>query len=615
MGKLVAGIYFCFLLAGCKDGKVEDSKILKDSHSYSMPGEAIVKHLELQLEVDFNNRRLTGQASWIIANPGSADSIILDTRQMEITRITTGDDDRETKFTLSADMPVLGRRLAVALPEGTKKINIFYQTLPEAAALQWLDPQQTSGKQKPFLFTQSQAILARTWIPCQDGPAVRFTYNATVTVPADLIALMSAVNPQVKNEKGVYSFKQENPIPSYLMALAVGDIGFKAIDSRSGVYAEPVVLEKSAWELADMGKMITEAEKLYGRYKWGRYDLLVLPPSFPFGGMENPMLTFATPTIIAGDRSLVSLVAHELAHSWSGNLVTNATWNDFWLNEGFTTYFERRIVEAVYGVEEREMLEVLGYNDLVNAVHELGDTNADTRLKINLYGRDPDLGVSDIAYEKGYLFLKNIEQVAGRKRFDRLLAEYFNAHQFRSVTTEEFLSYLNDHLIAGNDSLRSLINAENWINKPGIPKKLPVIRSVKFIKIDSLINTLKKQGIKGLESAITSTNEKLYFLRHLPGSLSLLQMKELDKEFGFTSSYNSEIQCAWYILAIRHNYRDAYPKIEFFLTNVGRRKFLMPIYGELIKTPEGKQLAKTIYAKARPNYHSVAFNSIDALLK
>ncbi|WP_449435437.1 M1 family aminopeptidase [Pedobacter steynii] len=194
-------------------------------------------------------------------------------------------------------------------------------------------------------------------MPCQDSPGIRFTYNATVSVPNDLLALMSAENPEVKNSKGIYHFKQIHPIPSYLLALAVGDIEFKAVDKRTGIYAEPSVLAKAVYEFADMGKMVNAAEKLYGPYRWGRYDLLVLPPSFPFGGMENPNLTFITPTVIAGDRSLVSIISHELAHSWSGNLVTNATWNDFWLNEGFTNYFERRIDEAIFGKTEAQIQE------------------------------------------------------------------------------------------------------------------------------------------------------------------------------------------------------------------------------------------------------------------
>ena len=240
-----------------------------------------------------------------------------------------------------------------------------------ARALQWLSPEQTADKTKPFLFTQGQAILTRTWIPVQDSPGIRFTYNAKVKVPNDLMALMSAENPQARSSDGVYSFKMDKPIPAYLIALAVGDIAYQSIDERCGVYAEQSMINKAAWEFADMGRMVTAAEELYGPYRWGRYDVIVLPPSFPFGGMENPMLTFATPTIIAGDRSLTALIAHELAHSWSGNLVTNANWNDFWLNEGFTVYFEHRISEKLYGADYSAMTGVLGHQDLMSTVMEI----------------------------------------------------------------------------------------------------------------------------------------------------------------------------------------------------------------------------------------------------
>ncbi len=316
-----------------------------DPHSYSRPDQVAVKHLNLDLTVDFSQQKLAGKATLDLDNKTGASELVLDTRDLDVTRVTL-DSGAEAKFALGDDAKFLGRPLRIEITPQTKSVTVEYSTRPAAAAVQWLSPDQTAGKQHPFLFTQSQAILARTWVPCQDSPAVRMTYDATVHAPKELLAVMSAENPQAKNADGVYTFKMDKPIPSYLLALAVGDLEFRSLGARTGVYAEPSRVEKAAWELADTEKMIEAAEKLYGPYRWGRYDLLVLPPSFPFGGMENPRLTFATPTIIAGDRSLVNLVAHELAHSWSGNLVTNATWNDFWLNEGFTTYFENRIIRG-----------------------------------------------------------------------------------------------------------------------------------------------------------------------------------------------------------------------------------------------------------------------------
>lgn len=596
------------------DNKSQTEKLIDDPHSFAEPSEATVKHLDLDIKVDFASKLISGTAAWTIDNSSKGNKIIFDTRNLNISKIII--DNTEATYELGNEKEFLGRPLTVNIDTNTSKVTIHYTTAADAAALQWLTPQQTAGKKLPFLFTQSQAILARTWIPCQDSPGIRFTYNATVAVPKDLLALMSAENPTTKNSTGTYQFKQSNAIPSYLMALAVGDIAFKSVGDRAGVYAEPTVLEKAAWEFADMGKMIQTAEKLYGPYKWGRYDVLVLPPSFPFGGMENPMLTFATPTILAGDRSLVSLIAHELAHSWSGNLVTNATWNDFWLNEGFTTYLERRIIEEVYGKEDAKMQEYLGRQSLNDLVKELGKTNPDTRLNADFTDRDPDEGVSDIAYEKGYSFLRTIEEAVGREKFDAFLKEYFTSHAFQSVTTKQFLSYLDSNLIKGDKTIKDKINSYAWIYQPGIPDKILSTDAASFKVIDTLIISWNQTGnIADLNKRKYNTNEYLYLISKVPANISLKQMTELDRQFKFTTSGNAEIQSAWYTLAIRKKYTPAYPKIENFLTEVGRRKFLMPLYKEMITTPEGKTWAKKIYKNARPNYHSVSYNSLDELLK
>jgi hypothetical protein len=397
--------------------------------------------------------------------------------------------------------------------------------------------------------------------------------------------------------------------------LAVGDIAFKKIDERTGVYAEPSVLKKAAWEFADMGKMVTAAEQLYGPYRWGRYDVLVLPPSFPYGGMENPNLTFATPTVIAGDRSLVSLIAHELAHSWSGNLVTNATWNDAWLNEGFTTYFERRIVEAVYSKEEVKMQEVLGRQTLEKVVAEKGATSKDTQLKGDFDGRDPDESLSEVIYEKGYAFLRTIEETAGRARLDSFLKYYFNTYAFKSLNTEQFITALHEQLIKDDTIMIDKINIDAWVFQPGIPTNIPATGSADFNDIDSVLANFHKTPAKGLNKGIKSTNEILYFLNHLPTDITPDEMIALDKAFKFTQSGNAEIAAVWYRLAIQHQYAVANSNIEKFLMTVGRRKFVVPLYKELIKTPEGKKWAKSIYEKARGNYHPVTYTTVDGLLK
>ena len=614
-------LLFCIACGENKPGdtatkSLHDSAMVKDPHSLANPADVLAKHLDLDSNVDFENRQISGKAVWTVENLTKSTSAIFDSEGLTIKKITLNDDTTAALFSLGSHVKFLGQALQITVTPETKKITIYYSTSKDAGALQWLTPQQTSGKKEPFLFTQSEPVLARSWVPCQDGPAVRFTYNATVTVPRTLLAVMSAENLQQKTADGIYHFKQKHAIPSYLMALAVGDLVFKSIDDRTGIYAEPQVLDKAVYEFADMGKMVSEAEKLYGPYRWGRYDLLVLPPSFPYGGMENPNLTFATPTVLAGDRSLVNLVAHELAHSWSGNLVTNATWNDMWLNEGFTVYFERRIVEAIYGKEEAQMQEVLGRQSLDDIVKTLGDTSLDTRLKQNFAGRDPDDGSSEIAYEKGYSFLRTIEEAVGRQKFDAFLRKYFDVHAFQSRTTEQFLQDLKTNLIAGDKTLEEKINIDAWVYKAGIPANIPPVGAAAFVKVDSLLAKWNRDSVStGLKKQIKSTNEILYFISHLPAGLSNTNMSSLDKTFGFTNSGNAEIQAAWYVWAVRYNYKTADSAIEKFLLSVGRRKFIVPIYKELIKTTAGQERAKMIYAKARPNYHPVAQGTLDDLIK
>lgn len=604
----------CKQKSGNSQNLPDKSQQIKDAHSLSNADSVAVQHLNLNIKVDFAAQQISGKATWEINNLKNAKEVVFDTRGLTIQKVTAGDEEKATKYFLGDEVKFLGRPLHVALEPSVKKVNIYYATAKDAGALQWLTPQQTAQKKKPFLFTQSESILARTWVPCQDGPGVRFTYEATVTVPADLLAVMSAENPQQKNDSGIYHFKQTHSIPSYLLALAVGDLAFKAIDNRTGIYAEPVILQKAAWEFADMGKMVNAAEKLYGPYQWGRYDVLVLPPSFPFGGMENPNLTFATPTVIAGDRSLVSLVAHELAHSWSGNLVTNATWNDMWLNEGFTTYFERRIIEAVYGKEEAKMQEALGRQTLEKDVADLPKN--DTKLKGEFNGRDPDDAMTNIPYEKGYAFLRTIEEAVGREKFDKFLRSYFDKHAFQSRSTEQFIADLRLNLISNDKALEEKIGIDKWVYEPGIPSNAPPVGSAKFTAINTLIANFRKTGIvAGMHKQVQSANELLYFITHLPADLTSAEMAAIDKEFKFTQSGNSEVQSAWYTLCIRHQYKAADPYIENFLMNVGRRKFIVPLYSELIKTPEGKKRAKDIYAQARQNYHPVAYGTLDQMLK
>ncbi|MCB0587013.1 MAG: M1 family metallopeptidase [Phaeodactylibacter sp.] len=620
-GLTLLSIIFLFL-AGCKtDNRQPEQAPVQtpaepiDYHSHARPGEAVTNHLSLNLKVDFDQQILSGYARFDIDHQ-EAEEIVLDARNLQIERVTTGigEEEAEVEYRLSEPDPILGSGLHIPLEPETSIVTVYYSTTPGGAdAVDWLEPQQTAGKKQPFLFTQGQAILTRTWIPCQDSPGIRITYDATIEVPSELMAVMSAANPQENNESGIYHFEMKQPIPPYLIALAVGQLEFRAIGERTGVYAEPSVADAAAYELADMEKMLEAAEKLYGPYLWDRYDVIILPPSFPFGGMENPRLTFATPTIIAGDRSLTSLIAHELAHSWSGNLVTNATWDDFWLNEGFTVYFERRIMEALYGKSYANMLARLGYQDLEADVEDLGPESPDTHLKLHLKGRDPDEGMTDIAYEKGAFFLALLEEKAGRKNFDEFLKKYFEEHRFETITTEEFVRYLNENLVEkyGLD-----VNTEEWIYGPGIPEDIPLPGSGRFAQVNEQLEAFKAgSSPETLETEKWSTHEWLHFIRHLPENLDISKMKKIDKAFGFSRSGNSEILAAWFELAIRNGYSaEIRPQIESFLVRVGRRKFLTPLY-RAYKESGQLETAREIYQKARPNYHAVSRNTMDKLLE
>ena len=592
--------------------------LAQDVHSYARPEIARVTHVDLDLKADFATKTLSGTATLDVKAAPGAREIVLDARGLTIRAVRA--DGQPTTFALGANDPIKGAPLTIQLPEGAKKIAIDYTTAPDAAALQWLSPEQTAGKKHPYLFSQGQAILTRTWVPTQDSPGIRQTWTAKITVPAPLKAVMSAemLTPNGEdagNGMRSFRFREDKPVPPYLIAIGVGDLAFKALGPRTGVYTEPSMLEAAASELVDVEKMVEAAEKLYGPYRWGRYDLLVLPPSFPFGGMENPRLTFATPTILAGDRSLVSLVAHELAHSWSGNLVTNATWDDFWLNEGFTTYFENRIMEALYGKDRAAMLQSLGWRDLQATIAE--SEPRDTHLHLALAGRDPDDGMSDVAYEKGAAFLRHIERTVGRERFDAWLRSYFDRHAFKPMTTELFLQDIRANLIKGDTALEQKLMLDQWINQPGIPAGVVAPASAAFTAVEAQARAfaggtpaaqLKTQG--------WSTQEWQHFIGALPKTLTKAQLDDLERTFRWNAAGNTEIRFAWLMLAIDNRYDAAVPSVEQFLTAQGRRKFVLPLFTALMKEGEwGQPIARRIYAKARPGYHPVTTGSVDEVVK
>lgn len=608
----------------------------QDVHSYSNHSAVRVRHVDLDWEVLFDQKILKGNTTLTIERSSPAEPLILDTRDLKIEKVETsanGQNYAPGTFTVGTSDKILGAPLTIPLPPGATRVRIYYSTAPGASGLQWLEPAQTAGKKDPFMFTQSQAIHARSWIPLQDTPAVRVTYNARVRTPRNLLAVMSAENDERAPRDGDYTFRMRQPIPAYLIALAVGDLRFRSLGPRTGVYAEPQVIDRAASELSDTEKMVVATERLYGPYRWGRYDILVLPPSFPFGGMENPRLTFATPTILAGDKSLVSLVAHELAHSWSGNLVTNATWRDFWLNEGFTVYLERRIQEAVYGRARADMEAALGLRELREEMTTLED--ADEILHVDLKGRDPDDGFTNVPYEKGALFLLHLEQTFGRARFDRFLRGYFDHFAFQSITTEQFLAYLKQNLLDKDPALASRVPVDEWIEKPGIPVTAPQPTSPAFGRVEEQAKRWLGGQITAAQIPVAkwTTQERLHFLKFVqsaleppasaggPAGTQLSQtertrlMGELDRALELTRSGNSEVAFQWLMMSIRNQYEPAYSRLEEFLLSVGRRKFIRPLYQELAKTPEGRERALAIYRRARATYHPIAVTTIDQDLK
>lgn len=629
MVRMILAAAAALALVGCKVGEkptetassaqvatILDTADAVDIHSYAKPLEARVTHVSLDLDVDFDRKQVGGTATLDIqAKPGAKD-IILDDKGLQIDSITD-DKGGPLAFTVGSNDENLGAPLTITMGDA-RKIIIRY-TAPNSAALQWLSPEQTAGKKHPFLLSQGQAIENRSWIPTQDSPGIRQTWDATIRVPAPLTAVMSAPavgKPTEENGKRAFKFSMTNPVAPYLIAIAVGDLEFRSLGDRTGVWAEPATIDKAAKELEDTEKMVEAAEALYGPYKWGRYDMLVLPPSFPFGGMENPTLTFLTPTFIAGDKSLTSLIAHELAHSWSGNLATNATWADFWLNEGMTTYAERRIVASVYGPKVAAQQVALGVDAMNKAVEDAGGpTNPDTSLHIDLKGRHPDDGLTDIAYEKGAAFMRTIEATVGRQRFDEWLKGWFSRHEFQPVTSTIFLADLREHLIKGDAELEKKLMLDDWVYKPGIPANMNQPDPQAFAAVDAAVQAYSAGTLPTLaEWQAWTTDEKLRFLNKLDRKQPIARLEALNSTFNLAKSGNSEVRFAFLSLAVANRDDSAVPGLEEFLTTQGRRKFVRPLIEALAADKEwGLPIAQRVYAKARPLYHPVTTRDLDKL--
>ncbi|MFT4178745.1 MAG: M1 family metallopeptidase [Thermomonas sp.] len=590
-----------------------------DEHSYAEPDKVITTDLALDLAISFEKKQISGTATYALdwLDKG-ATQLLLDTRDLSIQKAEgLGSDGKwsELKFTLAGKDPILGSKLTIETPTRPAKVRVTYATSPEASGLQWLAPSMTEGKKTPFMFSQSQQIHARSWVPLQDTPRIRITYSAHVTAPKDAMVLMSADNDPAAARDGDYSFKMPQKIPSYLLAIAAGDLVFKPIGDRSGVWAEPTMVDKAVTEFADTEKMIDAAEALYGEYRWGRYDLLVLPPSFPYGGMENPRLTFATPTVIVGDKSLVSLVAHELAHSWSGNLVTFATDKDAWLNEGTTTYVQSRLTEALYGKDMADMEHVIDRNELKEEFKTLDPKLQRLSLKPGDLA-DPDNSSSATIYTKGAWFLQFLEQRFGRDVFDPWLKGYFDHFAFQSITTAQFREYLKANLIDKHPNHVTMQEVDAWLYEPGIPANAPVVESGKFSTVSAARIAWRGSGNLPAASISSewSTQEWVHFLEGMPETLKPEQLAQLDEAFKFTGTANGEIAMRWYPLAERSGYTAARAEMGKFLERVGRRKLILPIYGALVATPDGLAFAEQVFARARPGYHPITTGSVEAVI-
>lgn len=588
----------------------------KDSLTYARPEIARVTHVDLDLAVDFASQTLSGTATLsVLAQPGAKD-IILDSENLAVTRVAD-DKGSPLKWEIGRADAEKGAPLTVAL-NGAQRIVVHYTAQKGASALQWLPPELTAGKQMPFLFSQGQAIHNRSWVPTQDSPGIRQTWTARLVVPEGMRAVMSATQLTPDGEpagegKRAYRFAMDKPVPPYLIALAVGDLAFRPLGPRTGVYAEPSMLDKAAHELADTEKMVEEAEKLYGPYRWGRYDVLVLPPAFPYGGMENPVLTFLTPTFITGDRSNVNLVAHELAHSWSGNLVTNATWPDGWLNEGFTSYFENRIQEAMYGRERAVLEEDLDWDVLLRSVEEAGGMNTPaTRLR----GDDGEES-GQIDYIKGAIFLRTLEHLIGREAWDAYLTSYFNRFAFQPQTTAGFLADLRANLIKGDTALEEKLQLDKWAYGTGIPDNAVRQRSEALAKVDAQVEAFARGGpVSAIQPTGWTTQEWQRFLNKLPRKQPAARLAELDQAFNLSRSPNAYVRTAWLELAIANRWEPAVPALEEFLNSVGRTLFLRPLYKGLADQGNwGMAIARRAYATARPTYHASTTSAIDAILQ
>ncbi|CAI7882668.1 unnamed protein product [Closterium sp. NIES-53] len=599
-----------------------------DPHSNTQAGEPLTTFVDFNLTVDFDNKQISGTARLVLDKPATG-TLSLDSRDLTILGATDAAGN-DVPFQLHPPHHVRGSLLQLSL--NSNEVTIRYHTGANASALQWLTPTQTAGGQHPYVFTQCQAIHARSVFPCQDTPQARIKYRARLNIPAGLHAVMSAqhvATEQTADAGRVEEvFEMEQPIPPYLFALAVGDIASKTLSPRVKVYAEPSQVEAAAYEFSETEDKIKAAEALFGPYGWGDFNLLLMPPAFPYGGMENPRCTFLTPTLLAGDRSLASVVAHELAHSWTGNLVTNADYSSFWLNEGWTVYAERRILEATEGEEKAKLDAAMGWLDLQKGLSRFtSETGSSSRrftqldLGMNdLDEIDPDEVFSEVPYEKGFFFLTRLEKAVGRPAFDAFITKYISKFAFQSITTATFLEFLQAELPQVMEKGgESWVDVEEWVRGQGMPAEAESIvpQSAKLAAVQRAARGFVEDPHSKFGQADASDwgpDEWQIFLAGLPRTLPVVTLVRLDEEFGFSKSKNAEMSVGFLTVAAQSGATQFHPEVEATLMSVGRMKYLRPLYTALIKGG-AKDVAERVFEAAKAGYHPVALALVSGLLK
>ncbi len=581
-----------------------------DPHSFADLAQGSITHIGFDISVDFSERLLSVRAEYRLENPVSG-SLFLDTRNLDIQRVHA--DGGDIAWEIDARDPILGERLHLKNLDALSAFTIELVTSPGASALQWVPPHQTEGGEHPFLYSQCQAIHARSIFPCQDTPAVRFTFDARMRVAAPLVGLMAAASTGVEKQDGIHicSFKMEQPIPSYLFALAAGNIVFRELGPRTGIFAEPELIEAAAWEFAENEEKLELGEKLFGPYLWERYDVLVMPPSFPYGAMENPRLTFMSKIFIMGDRSWTVIISHELAHSWTGNLVTNANWEHFWLNEGWTTYADTRITEAIEGEEVADLTTVISAKALWEELERYGMDSDITCLKTSMEGIDPDEAFSIIPYYKGFLFVRQLELAVGRKQFDAFTRKYIKTHQFKTLTSEEFVRYLEQEL---PETLEK-VDVQTWIYEPGLPEGAMDLQSGMYDEALAVSETfLGENRLNKNQVADWFPGQVFAFLTSLPERILPEDCATIDEIFDFKSKWNTNLRTRFLELCIRSGYTEILPRVEAFVETIGRSYSLSRIFRAMIAEDWARPLARPLFERVRERYHPVTVGNLDKLL-